>query len=735
MTAGLPFSMASALGASKVAAATLIAVTCAGCTADHAEPVKVGVLLPLTGDAASGYDEALSFARDEINRAGGVRGRPVELVFQDTGTIPPGALDAPRRTWEMAKLFLADPDIDVVIGADTDEVTFGLVPSFIKTGKVLISPVAAGAELSRAFAHSGFLRRTIASDAARAELMLLLAKRTGAQTVSVLATSSMRSATFFDWIPYHAEQLGLEVNKSVRTGPGDPDCANAVEQVQASGAPDVLFLLADTTTQAECMVRKARELMPESRLFLNEPSRLSGLFAALGPLAEGIVGISSEPTLQRAAGPTFDDAFVAKFGHAPPHFAAHTFDALALAAYGLARAQGGKGAQLVAAFDAVVEAKGEVTAWNGDGMARAFALIEAGDAPPDVTGAAGALSFSAQFPIEATSGTFALWQVRGGVQHWDEIQLGPNTISFPKNYLSSDEHRNPFEEAPAFALRSVVRDEDTGYVPAERQGAWAFIAALSGGMDNYRHQADALNMYQVLKARGFTDDHIVLVLADDLATAATNPQPGTVSETADGRNLRTADVEVDYRLDGLTPGALLNILKGKKTDETPKVIESTANDDVFVYWVGHGGGTGMLVGDSAHVGEAVAGPFVTPWAFASALQEKFDSSGYRQMVVVMDSCHAGVMGQPALPPGTLLITGAAPNENSYATNYSASTNIWHADGFSDAIAARITDAPTSTLVDLYEETYLRVRGSHPRLYNGGRFGHASLVTIGSILTP
>lgn len=90
------------------------------------------------------------------------------------------------------------------------------------------------------------------------------------------------------------------------------------------------------------------------------------------------------------------------------------------------------------------------------------------------------------------------------------------------------------------------------------------------------------------------------------------------------------------------------------------------------------------------------------------------------MVIVVDSCHAGVMGQPELSPGTLLITGAAANENSYATNYGPSTNIWHANGFSAAIAGRIAEAPGSSLFELYEDSYVRVRGSHPRLYNGAR---------------
>ncbi|MBI5521133.1 MAG: ABC transporter substrate-binding protein, partial [Desulfarculus sp.] len=48
-----------------------------------ADPIKVGIVLPLTGtEAQFGEIEWNSFqlALDEINGAGGVKGRPIELV-------------------------------------------------------------------------------------------------------------------------------------------------------------------------------------------------------------------------------------------------------------------------------------------------------------------------------------------------------------------------------------------------------------------------------------------------------------------------------------------------------------------------------------------------------------------------------------------------------------------------------------------------------------------------------
>src|SRR5271157_3547378 len=51
-----------------------------------ADPIKVGVVLPLTGDQAKfGEIERNSFlmALEEINKAGGINGRPIELLIED----------------------------------------------------------------------------------------------------------------------------------------------------------------------------------------------------------------------------------------------------------------------------------------------------------------------------------------------------------------------------------------------------------------------------------------------------------------------------------------------------------------------------------------------------------------------------------------------------------------------------------------------------------------------------
>jgi ABC-type branched-subunit amino acid transport system substrate-binding protein len=697
-------------------------------------PVKIGVLLPLTGDSAMGYEEPLDWARDTVNAAGGVRGRPIELVYVDTGTVPRGAPDSPHRVWEMAQPFLTDPDVQVVIGTDDDDTALGLVPSFLQAKKLLITPAAAGANLTRAFPQTPFLRRTIPNDAIGAQTMVAYAAQTGAKTVSVVTTSATRGSTFFDWVPFHAEEAQLTVNAALQADEGE-DCTSVMTQVLGNGVPDLLMLVPGNETQAECMVRQARMLLPGTRLLIDEPMLLPELFSKLGSIADGIEGLSVEAPVHPVVGPRFDDAYAAHFGHAPPPLAADAFDAVALGAYALTAANGASGDALASALDHVVGATGEKTAWDGDGLARALQLIAAGGPLPDVTGATGELSFAPQLPLELTSATLAIGQISGGKMQWQEVDVGLKKISFPDNYFAIDGHASPFEQPPSDALLSAVEPVDTGYVPAPRHAAWAFVAALSSTMENYRHQADALAMYQLLKKRGFDDDHIVLVLADDIADASDNPQPGTVYNAVGGANVHAGDVAVDYNLSDVTPAALLAILQGNRSDATPAVVESTANDDVFVYWVGHGGDAGVLVGDPSSTGDANIEQFVTPFAFASAIQAKFDAHAFRQMVVVLESCHSGAMGTALVTPGVVLLTGATPFEDSFATNFDPPAGIWEADTFAFTTSSRVATAPDSSIQDLYTWTYRNVRGSHPRMYNAGRFGGVSTVTIGSILSP
>lgn len=57
---------------------------------------------------------------------------------------------------------------------------------------------------------------------------------------------------------------------------------------------------------------------------------------------------------------------------------------------------------------------------------------------------------------------------------------------------------------------------------------WALLIAGSGGYGNYRHQADVAHSYQVMRAGGLKPEHIIVMMADDVAFSVENPFPGAL---------------------------------------------------------------------------------------------------------------------------------------------------------------------------------------------------------------
>ncbi len=78
----------------------LLAVAFAGAAAFAADTIKIGVVGPRTGPAAAtgkAFEEGIAIALDHINAKGGVMGKKLEVVFEDTGGVPEKAASALER--------------------------------------------------------------------------------------------------------------------------------------------------------------------------------------------------------------------------------------------------------------------------------------------------------------------------------------------------------------------------------------------------------------------------------------------------------------------------------------------------------------------------------------------------------------------------------------------------------------------------------------------------------------
>jgi branched-chain amino acid transport system substrate-binding protein len=111
-----------------VSAAVLSMLICFG---RAAEPLKIGMVAPLTGPAAESgryQTQGAKLAAEEVNKAGGVLGRAIELVIEDDQTTNPGIVLA------FSKL-AGDKDIPAFIGSVRSTQVHAMAPDIQRLGK------------------------------------------------------------------------------------------------------------------------------------------------------------------------------------------------------------------------------------------------------------------------------------------------------------------------------------------------------------------------------------------------------------------------------------------------------------------------------------------------------------------------------------------------------------------------------------------------------------------------
>jgi len=105
-----------------------------------AEPVKIGVLGPLTDFTGRDIQRAAQIAMDEINGAGGILGRPIQLFPGDSEGVPEKAIQA----WQQ---LTARDQVHAVVGGFRSGAVLALVPHVARTRTPFIITGAASPDI------------------------------------------------------------------------------------------------------------------------------------------------------------------------------------------------------------------------------------------------------------------------------------------------------------------------------------------------------------------------------------------------------------------------------------------------------------------------------------------------------------------------------------------------------------------------------------------------------------
>jgi ABC-type branched-subunit amino acid transport system substrate-binding protein len=652
-------------------------------------PVRIGVLLPLRGDLEFG--EPLEWAKDTINSQGGIGGRQVELVYKDTST---GNIN--RQAQEL----LNDDSIHIVIGPERSDDVYALAPLFIAKKKVLISPTATSGDILRAYGKNGYVWRTVQGDAAQVRVILTILKGKGATKIALLATNDTYGQTFYDWTGFFATEYGIDVPFIRQFDEGSPTLDSDVADALKTD-PDYIVAVAwpgDAATIKRAIDRSGSR----TKLFLTYAGAQPSLISSLGAAAEGIEGTS--PTADPASG--FTETYEKKFGHHPDDIAAPSYDALLIAAFTEARQEKAPFESLADSVRQVVYGEGTITGWDAQGIRTALEEIRKGSMPW-ITGASGGLEYDEVLGVDPIASYYADWQVSNGT--FRTIRVLDSENSTVPDKIGGESAGDSHASAGLMASSTPAGIYNP---PDKRTNFEAVVVGPSRGWSNYRHEADALTVYDLLRANGVPDDHIILMIYDDVPTTPENPLRGDIHDVPKGSNIRSG-AHVDYSGADVTAATFGNVMNGTKTASTPVVLESNASTDLFVYIVSHGAPGEIVFGSGNSL--------LTTDEFTALTDSMSKNHRYRQMAFFVDTCFGESVATNITAPGIMYLTGAAKDEPSLGAVYDTDIRQWLSDEFTSEVISTLRANGNITFRDLYPATYGKVTGSHVRMITTGKF--------------
>jgi branched-chain amino acid transport system substrate-binding protein len=323
----------------------------------------IGAAAPLTGPRAllgRNYKQGVELALEEINAAGGVLGKPLQITFEDDqGDNPNAALNAVTKLMQVSKApVILGPHFSVAQLATQKTYCTGATVSI--TGATGIPVTATGCK---------FVIRIRGNDNIQARALVEYArKEIKTDKIGIIAINDDMGRGGLSRITAVLEAAGLKPVAVESHNAGDKDFSAQLAKMKNAGAALVLMWTHDN--EAGLIVRQARQLGLEMK-FGGSTSASEPTFIRLaGAASEGVISandfVASNPAPHVQA---FVKKYEAKYGSLPEIWAATYYDAAHFAARAINAAGSTDPEKVRAAFDKV----------KYDGVLATYACQENGD--------------------------------------------------------------------------------------------------------------------------------------------------------------------------------------------------------------------------------------------------------------------------------------------------------------------------------------------------------------------
>jgi len=293
-------------------------------------PIKIGALLSVSGPAAFLGEPERNTAQmlvNEINKAGGIKGRQLELIVIDTQG------DATKAVQGVNKLIKGDKVV-AIIGPSTTGESMAVIPIIEKSEIPLIS-CAAGLKITDPVKK--WIFKTAQNDALAVAKIFEYLKKQKINKIALLTVSDGFGSSGREQLVLQAKEFGFQIISDETYGPKDIDMTAQLTKIRGSKAQAIICW--GTNPGPALVARNVKQLGIKLPLFMSHGVSSKKFIELAGDAAEGIILPSGRVIVanqmpnkdpQKKALLSYVNSYQKLYKIEGDHFGGHAWDAMML---------------------------------------------------------------------------------------------------------------------------------------------------------------------------------------------------------------------------------------------------------------------------------------------------------------------------------------------------------------------------------------------------------------------
>jgi branched-chain amino acid transport system substrate-binding protein len=287
-----------------VVAVLLFPMTACGQLGGGGDDVTIGAIFPLTGASThEGIDErrGVELAVEQINADGGINGRDLQVIYEDSESRPEAGTDAAHKLIDVNK-------VPAIIGIFSSGVTLPAAAYAQEQGVVMVNP---GSTSPKCAEVGDYFFSTIGLDHLMGSEQALLALREGYDRAAVLVPNNPFGIGMEEWMVKTFEEKGGEITTIIEYPLAQTDYRAELQRL-FEGDPEAVLYTA-YGEESKILTKQAMEMGTDAQWIGGYLTMCTGV--ADPQTVQGHIGL--EPAYHMPAGQAFTEAFVEKYGEEP----------------------------------------------------------------------------------------------------------------------------------------------------------------------------------------------------------------------------------------------------------------------------------------------------------------------------------------------------------------------------------------------------------------------------------